>query len=125
MIDTAKYKTMLETDLEGLTAELKDIGIHDPKNTENWIERANDLEADSADPNDVADRTEEWDERRATVAVLEARYNNVTRALEKMENGTYGTCEVGGEEIEEDRLDANPAARTCKKHLEEESSLAQ
>ena len=38
-------------------------------------------------------------------------------ALERIEKGTYGICEVGNEEIEEDRLNANPAARTCKAHL--------
>ena len=31
--------------------------------------------------------------------------------------GTYGTCEVSGEQIEEDRLEADPAARTCKAHM--------
>jgi len=36
--------------------------------------------------------------------------------LKKIEDGTYGICEVGGEEIPEDRLDANPSARTCIEH---------
>ena len=37
----------------------------------------------------------------------------------KMEKETFGICEVCGKEIEEDRLLANPSARTCKKHLNE------
>lgn len=122
-LDMTKYKTQLEQELTNLIEELKGIGIHDPENTENWIERANDLEASSADPNDVADRTEEWDERRATVAVLESRYNSVTDALKRIEDGTYGTCEIGGEKIEPERLDANPAARTCKAHIDQEANL--
>ncbi|MBX2866487.1 TraR/DksA C4-type zinc finger protein [Candidatus Kaiserbacteria bacterium] len=124
MKDTVQYKTRLEEELKELTAELKTIGVHDPENTENWIESGADLNDPSADPLDVADRTEEYGERRATVAVLETRYNNITRALEKIEKGTYGICEISGEEISPERLDANPAARTCTAHMEEENSLS-
>jgi len=122
-MNTEVYKTQLEQMLAELTEELKAIGIHDPENKANWVEKANDLDTVSADPNEVADRTEEWDERRATLAILETRYNNVIRALKKIEDGTYGTCEVSGEEIEEARLNANPAARTCEAHMDEEEKL--
>ena len=33
-------------------------------------------------------------------------------ALEKIEAGKYGICEVSGEEIEADRLEAYPSAKT-------------
>lgn len=122
-IDTSAYKARLEEMQAELTAELETIGIRNPKNPSDWIEKAGDLSADSADPNEVADRTEEYDERRATVAVLETRYNNINRALEKIENGTYGICEISGGEIAPARLDANPAARTCATHMDEEENL--
>lgn len=124
-IDTQKYKLQLEEMLVTITGELAEIGVQDPENVSNWTEATPDLDTTSADPNDVADRTEEWGERKATLAVLETRYNNIRRALKKIEEGTYGVCEIGGEPIEEDRLDANPAARTSKAHMEEESSLPQ
>jgi RNA polymerase-binding transcription factor DksA len=49
--------------------------------------------------------------------------NTVVHALGKIEAGTYGVCEVSGMDIEEDRLEANPAARTCKAHMAEEATL--
>ena len=49
---------------------------------------------------------------------LEIRYNDIKDALDKIEKNKYGICEVSGEEIEEERLIANPAARTCKAHME-------
>jgi leucyl-tRNA synthetase len=49
---------------------------------------------------------------------LELRLGNVKTALEKIENGSYGICKICGEKIEEDRLEANPASLTCKKHME-------
>jgi RNA polymerase-binding transcription factor DksA len=48
---------------------------------------------------------------------LEVQLVEVEAALERIEKGTYGICEISGTQIEEDRLDANPAARTCKAHI--------
>lgn len=38
---------------------------------------------------------------------------DIERALLKLDDGTYGVCERCGERIDEARLDARPAARTC------------
>jgi RNA polymerase-binding transcription factor DksA len=46
---------------------------------------------------------------------LEARYDKITAALERIEKGTYGKCKFG-DEIEEDRLRAVPEADVCMKH---------
>lgn len=118
-MNTEKYKGMLQSELNKLTGELKTLGVQNPDVPSDWVERTNDLDTSRADPNDVADRTEEYDERRATLAILEGRFNNVKRALQKIENGKFGICEVGGKPIEEDRLEANPAARTCKAHMDQ------
>lgn len=40
----------------------------------------------------------------------------VESALSHIENGTYGECEVCGEQIEEQRLEALPYATLCMKH---------
>ncbi|MBP9749657.1 MAG: TraR/DksA C4-type zinc finger protein [Candidatus Pacebacteria bacterium] len=78
-----------------------------------------------ADANESADRTEEYQIDSIVLNELEARYRNTVRALKKIEAGTFGVCEVSGEPIEEDRLRANPAARTAKAHLNEEDRLPQ
>jgi RNA polymerase-binding transcription factor DksA len=116
-MNTDKYKALLETEAEKLKNDLQELGVQNPEVKSDWVERADDLETTSADLNDVADRTEEYDERRATLATLESRYNDVRRALQKIKDGKYGICEVAGEPIEEDRLEANPSARTCKDHM--------
>ena len=121
-IDTAPYKARLEKMLAELTADLSKLGIHNPDNPSDWEATPDPIVAE-ADPNDVADRVEDWGEQRAVVAELEARYNNIVRALKKIEDGTYDTCEVCGKPIEEDRLNANPAARTDKEHIGSEDNL--
>ncbi|MBI4086871.1 TraR/DksA C4-type zinc finger protein [Candidatus Kaiserbacteria bacterium] len=126
MIDTASYKEKLTESLARVTEELKTLGIHNPENPADWVPTPpTDVDGPEADPVDAADRVEEWDEHAATLAPLEHEYNDIIRALKKIENDTYGICEISGEEIEQDRLEANPAARTCKAHMEEEEDLPQ
>jgi len=117
------YKAKLKTELNELTEELKTLGVHNPEVKEDWIATPEGVNIGESDPNVGADRVEDWDERRATLSTLETRYNNVVRALKKIEDDTYGLCEIGNEPIEEDRLEANPAARTCKTHMNNESEL--
>ncbi|WP_010199286.1 TraR/DksA family transcriptional regulator [Psychrobacter sp. PAMC 21119] len=42
----------------------------------------------------------------------------VENALSRIENGTYGECEVCGKLIEEKRLEALPYATLCMEHAE-------
>lgn len=48
--------------------------------------------------------------------VLESSLKEVNEALERIEKGKYGICEKTGEMIKEERLKANPAAKTCVDH---------
>ena len=117
MKDPAYYKKRLEEERDKLFAELERIAFPDPENPENWILKAPDLDIMEADQNEVADRAEEVHIDSIVLDELEGRYRAILHALRKFDAGTYGICEESGVPIEEDRLDANPAARTCKKHL--------
>lgn len=46
---------------------------------------------------------------------LQVTLADVNRALQKLEDGTYGTCDVCGEPIGEERLEALPWAVLCVK----------
>ena len=123
-VDKDAMKTKLETELLTITDQLNKLGVHNPKVKEDWVATPDDVASFEADPNVVADRSEDWNEKRGTLDALETRYNNLNRALEKISNGTYGVCEISGKEIEADRLEANPAARTCKAHINDEAQLS-
>lgn len=121
-MNSEQYRTELEAERTRLLEELGAIGTPDRNNPENWQAVA--AESDAPQFRDeVADRLEDFNERNATTNVLERRLQNVDRALEKIKAGTYGICEIGNEPIEEDRLNANPAARTCKTHISREPEL--
>ncbi len=70
------------------------------------------IEADAG----FADRSHSTEERSREIAVVRALRSNlhdVERALAKMENGTYGTCERCGQPIGSERLEAIPWALLC------------
>ncbi len=67
-----------------------------------------------ADENSQADIVEDFESKTGRLEVLEKRYNQIERALERITQGTYGVCLKSGKPIEMDRLEANPAAETCK-----------
>ena len=113
------YEARLTEMLETITKELQAVGIHDPKNPSDWVAVPQDLDAEEPDLNLAADNVEAWNERNALVAALEPRYNNIVRALAKIADGTFGTCEICNAPIEEKRLTVDPSARTCIAHIEE------
>jgi RNA polymerase-binding protein DksA len=68
-------------------------------------------------------------ERAKELAILErteSQLADVERALDRLEAGTYGTCEACGEPIGAARLRARPAARLClpDQELAEEEGAA-
>lgn len=112
------FKNKLTEELNLLEKELKTVGRRNPSNPNDWEATPPRGENDdSADKNIVADKIEDYETNTAILKDLEIRFNEVKKALEKIEKGVYGICEITGEKIEEDRLEANPAARTCKSHL--------
>ncbi len=55
---------------------------------------------------------------------LQELLNEVDSALERMENGTYGICEVCHDPVETERLIADPLMRYCLDHLTREQQRA-
>ena len=47
----------------------------------------------------------------------------IQKAIQKIEEGTYGTCEECGDEISEERLRVRPEATLCIKCKEEQEKL--
>lgn len=53
----------------------------------------------------------------AAVDALEAEIDDIARALDRLADRTYGTCEVCAGRIEPAVLSERPAARHCAAHL--------
>ena len=69
-----------------------------------------------------ADLGTETFEREKDLSILEqveAELADVEHALRRLDEGTYGMCEVCGKPIPEERLEAMPATRLCLEHQSE------
>ena len=69
-----------------------------------------------------ADMGTETFEREKDLSILEqveAELADVEHALRRLDEGTYGTCEVCGRVIPEERLEVMPATRLCLEHQAE------
>ncbi len=121
MIQIEEQKRKLQKEKEELLKELNDLGyaIH---LEDDWIIRMESGE-ENYDPLDEAERSEEIERKIAELNVLEQRYRKIEKALAAIENGSYGICIICGSVIEEDRLQAEPSAQTCKKHMNEKTAL--
>jgi len=117
------HKAQLESELDQVVSELETIATRNI-DTDDWVAIPITEELGNTDENVEADAVEEWGTRRAILEQLETRYQNIKRALEKMETGTYGICEISGGPIEAERLAANPSARTSIANRDREQELS-
>ncbi|MEY4440547.1 MAG: hypothetical protein RLY49_173 [Candidatus Parcubacteria bacterium] len=116
-MDTQFFKQKLLEEKARLEKELSSVGRVNPDNPSDWEAVPVDPGTRESDPNNKADMIEDYETNTAILKQLEIQLEDVSDALEKIENGTYGMCEVSGHSIEEGRLNANPAARTCMEHM--------
>jgi RNA polymerase-binding transcription factor DksA len=110
------FTQKLEVEKKKLESEMESVGRSNPRVPGDWepVPSETGMEADLADQADVVMSRES---NTAILADLEARYDSICAALARLEKGKYGKCEVCHADIEEARLEADPSATTCIKHL--------
>lgn len=101
-------------------SEYQDIAQQLRTRLADLLERAEVIEDDLRHPLDA-----DWEEQAQDLAddeslagvddVLRAEIQQIRLALLRMENGTYGTCAICGDDISTERLQARPIATRCIK----------
>lgn len=115
-MNTEHFKEALETEKKTLEHELAGVGRKNIKVPNDYEARGSEQGIES-DPGDQAKITQSYEENEGVERDLEIRFDAVLAALARIEDGTYGHCEVCSAVISHDRLAADPAATTCKVHL--------
>ena len=110
-----EFRGALEAEKDSIEEELASHGRIQSE-TGLWRGNSSGLSGQEADPTDAADQIEELVTNVPLVEELEKRHRDIKDAIEKMDDGGFGACEVCGESIPVDRLEANTAARTCIAH---------
>lgn len=109
-------KEKLEKELSTLKKGLQSVGRRNPDNPADWEPLPEKMDISASDDNEVADNIEAYEENAAILKELEIRFNEIKEALKRIGANAYGTCEVCKKPVEKERLEANPAATTCKEH---------
>ncbi|HVF32240.1 MAG TPA: TraR/DksA C4-type zinc finger protein [Acidimicrobiales bacterium] len=109
-MDDAHARDLLAQEQERLQ------GIRDELDTMRDESQQDSLEELSSYDQHQADVATETFEREKDLSILdniEGELADVEHALQRLDDGTYGTCEACGKPIDDDRLEAVPAARFC------------
>ncbi len=108
--EIAKFKTRLE--------EMKDQMTQQVRGTTEEVKA--DEKSKGYSQHQADEGTDDFD-RTITLEVTNKEYTilrHIERALEKIEEGTYGVCDISGEEIPVKRLEAVPYATMTVKAQE-------
>lgn len=90
-----------------LTKELTDIG----QDVNSY--RGPDVPDYGSESDENAQEVEQYTTNLAADRVLEKTLNDINKALDSIEKGTYGICKYCGNEIEEKRLLIRPFSSSC------------
>ena len=115
--DTQHFKTKLELEKKDIETSLQGIAVKGSR--ENVWENAETEKEDPvpSDRMETAESITEYETNAGVVSVLDERLLEISAALLRIEDGTYGICQICGNTIETERLEANPSSSTCKTHL--------
>lgn len=111
-MDSDEVGRRLEAERERL-GELKDEFALEHLQSESEQENLSELSASAQHQADLGTETFDRERDLSILEQVEAELSDVEHALERLENGSYGTCEACGRPIDEARLEAQPATRFC------------
>jgi RNA polymerase-binding protein DksA len=109
-MDADQARTRLDEErdrLSGIKAEL------DAARDESQQDSLEELSSYDQHQADVATETFEREKDLSILDNIEGELADIERALQRLDDGSYGTCEACGKPIGDERLEAMPATRFC------------
>jgi DnaK suppressor protein len=108
--DTERFRRMLLEERERVASALDNLHRETPGSIEDQTGEETQFDNHLGDTATVTyEREMDYTLEENSEAVLAA----IDRALARIEDGTYGTCQRRGEQIAEERLEALPWAELC------------
>ena len=110
-IDTAEYRTRLEEERTRLTGAVEFLERENPGSIEDEL---GDITNGSGNhTGDTASATYDRELDEGVEEGVQQTIDDIDAALQRIEEGSYGVCEICGEPIGAQRLSAIPWARLC------------
>jgi RNA polymerase-binding transcription factor DksA len=111
-VDTAVARSRLEEQLAQLQSDDQAL-IAEQAPSEQHLAHL------SQHPADYGTELSDAEREDAVRGAVERQMAQIKQALERIDEGTYGTCIVCGKKIPDERLEARPEAIRCIEHQEE------
>jgi len=111
-IDTSEFRTLLEQERARIKSAIEHLHQEHPGNLEDELGEVGGRGSDNH-LGDMATATFDRELDEGLEEGAQHTLEQVERALARIEDGTYGTCERCGKPIGEDRLRARPSATLC------------
>ncbi len=80
---------------------------------EGQLDSLQELSAVDQHPGDLGTETFEREKAESIRISTDGQLTDVERAIARLDSGEYGICEMCGNKISDERLEARPAARYC------------
>jgi RNA polymerase-binding transcription factor DksA len=116
-VDNKRARKLLEVERDRLQAALAspEMAVADSPLSDSVSE----LSDVDQHPADMATETFEREKNFSIRLRLEEELHDVERGFERLEQGTYGACEICNKPIPDERLEALPGTRYCIEHARE------
>jgi len=111
-IDMTEFRTLLEAERERIAAAIAYLHEENPRNIDDEVGEVAGRGTDNH-PADMATITFDRELDEGLEEGAQQTLEQINRALGKLDDGTYGTCERCGKPIGEERLRARPWATLC------------
>ena len=109
-MDSTAARERLEQEKERLRALIANMA---EDNNEGDPVGSDELATVDQHPADAGSETFEREKDMAILSNLEEQITEIEKALARVDEGTYGTCEACGKPIGDERLEVVPTARYC------------
>jgi RNA polymerase-binding transcription factor DksA len=116
LMDPEQARQLIGTERERLVGLIRDRETETGIGSESENASISELASNDQHQGDIGTETFEREKDFSLLEQLESEINDLDAALRKIDEGTYGRCEVCGREIEPERLEAMPGTRTCREH---------
>lgn len=116
-IQSENLKAKLLEEKKLIEEELSSFAHKDSSLKGNWATDFPSFGDERTEQDENADEVAEYSNELPMEYALETKLQDVDLALEKIKSGKYGICESCGDQIEQERLEAEPSARmhvNCK-----------
>jgi RNA polymerase-binding transcription factor DksA len=109
-MDADQTRQLLDEERERLEALREEYSALREASEEDGMQELSSVDQHQAD---IATETFDRSKDLSILDEVEAELAEIEHALQRLDEGTYGTCEACGKTIPDDRLEAMPATRFC------------